>query len=42
MTDKERYEHIIKMLADDSIIKTWQIEDLKKRLQEAEAHFIKD
>lgn len=38
MTDKERYDYIIKLLTDEAIMKTWQIEDLKKRLSEAEQH----
>lgn len=41
MTDKERYEYIIKMLTDEAIFKTWQIEDLKNRLEEAERHLPK-
>lgn len=39
MTDKERYEYIIKLLSEDAIMKEWQISDLKKRLEEAEKHF---
>lgn len=38
MTDKERYDYIIKLLTDEAILKTWQIEDLRKRLSEAEKH----
>lgn len=41
MTDKERYEYIIKMLTDEAIFKTWQIEELKLRLEEAEKYLPK-
>lgn len=41
ISDKERYEYIIEVIAKDAILKKWQMEDLKRRLEKAEKHLDK-
>ncbi len=38
ISEKERYEYIIEVIAKDAILKKWQLEDLKRRLEKAEKH----
>ena len=41
ISDKERYEYIIEVIARDAIIKKWQLEDLERKLKKAEKHLEK-
>lgn len=38
ISERERYEYIIDVIAKDAILNKWQVEDLRRRLEKAEKH----